>query len=54
LRSLGLTGRQAELLALAVEGHTSPEIGERLNLSPRTVEKHLDAAYARLGVRNRG
>jgi DNA-binding CsgD family transcriptional regulator len=53
LRSLGLTRRQSEVLALVLEGLSSREIGDRLTLSPRTVEKHIDSVYARLGVRNR-
>jgi len=53
LRSLGLTRRQADVLALALQGHTSPQIAQELTLSPRTVENHLDAIYKRLGVRNR-
>jgi DNA-binding NarL/FixJ family response regulator len=42
------------VLALAVEGHTCRDIGERLALSTRTVEKHLEAIYLQLGVHNRG
>jgi DNA-binding NarL/FixJ family response regulator len=53
LRSLSLTRRQAEVLALALEGKTSVQIADALVLSPRTVEKHFDAIYARLGVGNR-
>jgi DNA-binding CsgD family transcriptional regulator len=41
------------VLALVLEGLSSREIGDRLTLSPRTVEKHIDSVYARLGVRNR-
>ena len=53
LRALGLTPRQADVLALLVQGHTSRQIAATLVLSPRTVEKHIDGLYARLGVRNR-
>jgi DNA-binding CsgD family transcriptional regulator len=53
LRSLRLTRRQAEVLALAMEGQTSIQIGHALTVSPRTVEKHFDAIYARLGAGNR-
>ena len=41
------------MLALALEGHTSAEIASALTLSPRTVEKHFEAIYARLGAGNR-
>ena len=53
LRSLGLTLRQAEVLALAIEGSTARDIAERLHLSARTVEKHFETIYGHLGVRNR-
>lgn len=53
LRGLGLTARQAEVLALALEGCTSAQLAHALGLSRRTVEKHLEAIYTRLGVENR-
>lgn len=53
LRRLGLTKRQAEVHALALEGYTSQQIADRLFLSRRTVEKHFEAIYQRLGVNNR-
>lgn len=53
LRSLGLTCRQAEILQLAVMGATSAQIATQLSLSRRTVEKHFEAIYARVGAANR-
>lgn len=53
LRTLGLTARQAEVLALVIEGFTSAQVAQSLVLSSRTVEKHLETIYARLGVENR-
>ncbi len=53
LRSLGLTPRQAEVLALALEGKTSRQIAFALCLSARTVEKHFEGVYGRLGAANR-
>ncbi len=53
LRSLGLTPRQAEVLALALEGQTSGQIAFALCLSVRTVEKHFEGMYDRLGAANR-
>lgn len=53
LRSLGLTRRQADVLELALTGHTAPQIAEALSLSRRTVEKHFEGIYGRLGVANR-
>lgn len=53
LRSLGLTRRQADVLAEALRGQTAAEIADALALSRRTVEKHFEAIYARLGASNR-
>ena len=48
-----LTGREREIAALAAQGLSSVEIAKRLQVSPRTVNNHLHAAYAKLGVRGR-
>jgi DNA-binding NarL/FixJ family response regulator/CRP-like cAMP-binding protein len=48
-----LSYRAHEVLDLAVSGLTARQIGERLQLSPRTVENHLRDIYTRLGVNNR-
>ena len=48
-----LTDRQRECLQLAATGLTSSGIGERLGLSPRTVDEHLMTACRILGVRTR-
>jgi DNA-binding CsgD family transcriptional regulator len=53
LRGIGLTRRQSEVMELALKGETSRQIAARLALSTRTVEKHFDAIYARLGVTSR-
>ncbi len=47
-----LTNREREILHLVVEGHTSPEIGERLSISTRTVETHRANIMRKLNVRN--
>jgi DNA-binding CsgD family transcriptional regulator len=52
LRSLGLTARQAETLRLAALGHSASETAARMGIAPRTVEKHLQHVYAKLGVRS--
>lgn len=52
-RELGLTRREAQVLALAAHGLTDAEIAGELFLSPRTVAKHLEHAYAKLGVGTR-
>ncbi len=52
LEALGLTPRQAEALRWIALGRRGPEVARLMDLSPRTVEKHLQAAYAKLGVGN--
>ncbi|MEH3148641.1 MAG: response regulator transcription factor [Methylobacterium frigidaeris] len=52
-RALGLTRREAEVLLWVSRGKASRDIGEILSLSPRTVTKHLEQIYAKLGVENR-
>jgi DNA-binding CsgD family transcriptional regulator len=48
-----LTPTEAQVVALAVEGLSNPEIGERLFISRGTVKTHLAHVYAKLGVSNR-
>lgn len=52
-RRYGLTRRQTEILRLAARGLTNAQIGGELFLSPRTVAKHLEHAYEKLGVHSR-
>jgi DNA-binding CsgD family transcriptional regulator len=52
LRSLGLTARQSETLRSAALGHTTGQIAARMGIAPRTVEKHLQHVYAKLGARS--
>ena len=53
LEVLGLSRREAEVLAWVAQGKTDAAIGVILSLSPRTVGKHLEHIYERLGVENR-
>lgn len=53
LRDLGLTRRQAEILALLASGAGVAEIAADLYLSPATVRKHLENVYQRLNVHTR-
>ena len=48
-----LTRRQREIMDWIAEGKTSAEAAIILGISPRTVEKHLEAVFQRLGVENR-
>jgi DNA-binding CsgD family transcriptional regulator len=50
---LGLSAREAEVLLLACDGLTSAAVAARLGISVRTVDKHLQRAYAKLGVTGR-
>ncbi len=50
---LGLTGRELAVLQLIAEGATTRRASRALACSPRTVEKHLENAYRRLGVNDR-
>ena len=52
-RPLPITRREREVAYLAAEGLSSQAIAERLFLSVRTVEGHLQNAYAKLGVSQR-
>lgn len=45
-----LTAREHEVLAVLMEGRSNKEVALQLNLSPRTVEAHRAAAFAKLGV----
>jgi DNA-binding CsgD family transcriptional regulator len=48
----GLTGREAEILHLAANGCSNQETAARLAVSVRAVERHLQNAYRKIGVRN--
>jgi DNA-binding NarL/FixJ family response regulator len=50
---LGLTTREGEVLGWLAKGKTNRDIAQILGLSPRTVDKHLEQIYAKLGVENR-
>jgi DNA-binding CsgD family transcriptional regulator len=53
LIALGLTRRQAQVLQLLAIGVADGDIATHLQLSPRTVEKHLERCYRALAVHNR-
>lgn len=48
-----LTQREAEVLYWVVQGKTSKDIGDILGSSPRTVNKHLEHVFEKLGVETR-
>ncbi|WP_019998424.1 response regulator transcription factor [Aureimonas ureilytica] len=49
----GLTAREADVLLWLVRGKSNRDIAAILDLSPRTVNKHLEVVFAKLGVENR-
>lgn len=54
LRSkLNITGRESEVLYWLSNGKTNKEIALILNIGPRTVNKHLEQLFVKLGVENR-
>lgn len=48
-----LTEREMQVLRLVVAGKTNQEIGLALKISEKTVEKHLDSIFTKLGVSSR-
>lgn len=48
-----LTERELEVLKLVVEGKTNQEIGLALDISEKTVEKHMDGIFTKLKVSSR-
>lgn len=51
--AFSLTPRENEILQLMSKGLTGVAVGHLLGISPRTVAKHLEHAYAKLGCTNR-
>ncbi|MEV6979306.1 helix-turn-helix transcriptional regulator [Kitasatospora sp. NPDC093806] len=48
-----LSHRQREIVLLISEGNSNKEIGRILDVSPRTVESHLQRLYLRYGINSR-
>ncbi len=53
LRAAGLTAREAESTALIAHGASSADAAAALGIGTRTVDKHLQHAFAKLGVTTR-
>lgn len=53
LKSLGISGRELEVLAALAGGQSNKEIGRTLDISPNTVKTHIANIYAKLQVNGR-
>lgn len=53
LQVAGLTPREADVLAKVAQGLTNKQVGRELGISPRTVTKHLENMFPKLGVTTR-
>jgi DNA-binding CsgD family transcriptional regulator len=53
IRSLGLSPRECEILALLASGQSNKEMARTLAISPNTIKTHLARVYERLGVERR-
>lgn len=52
-RTLNLSPREGEVLAWIAQGKSNRDIGEILDLSTRTITKHIEQIFQKLGVENR-
>jgi HD-GYP domain-containing protein (c-di-GMP phosphodiesterase class II) len=52
-RPAGLTDREVEVLRLIARGRTNRQVAERLVVSPKTVGRHVENVYAKIGVSSR-
>jgi len=53
IRSLGLTGRECEILALLASGQSNKEMARDLDISPNTIKTHVARIYEKLEVQKR-
>lgn len=49
----GLTDREVDVLRLVARGRTNKEVAGQLHLSPKTVGRHVENLYAKVGVSSR-
>ena len=49
----GLTDREVDVLRLIARGHTNRVIGEELYISSKTVGRHVENIYSKIGVSTR-
>jgi HD-GYP domain-containing protein (c-di-GMP phosphodiesterase class II) len=49
----GLTPREIEVLALIARGASTRQVGQRLHITPKTAETHIERIYAKTGASTR-
>jgi DNA-binding NarL/FixJ family response regulator len=49
----GMTEREVEVLRHIAAGESNREIAERLSLSVRTIERHIENLYRKIGARSK-
>jgi HD-GYP domain-containing protein (c-di-GMP phosphodiesterase class II) len=52
-RPAGLTGREAQVISMVAKGLQTKQVGHRLGISAKTADRHLQNAYAKIGVSTR-
>lgn len=53
VRPAGLTEREAQVVVLVARGFQTKQVASRLDISPKTADRHLQHAYAKIGVSTR-
>jgi DNA-binding CsgD family transcriptional regulator len=52
-RPAGLTEREAEVVGLVARGLQTKQVARALGISPKTADRHIQNAYAKIGVSTR-
>jgi HD-GYP domain-containing protein (c-di-GMP phosphodiesterase class II) len=52
-RPAGLTDREAQVISMVAKGMQTKQIGHRLGISAKTADRHLQNAYAKIGISSR-
>ena len=52
-RPAGLTDREAQVISMVAKGLQTKQVGNRLGISAKTADRHLQNAYAKIGVSSR-
>lgn len=52
-KALGISSREGEVLNWLANGKSNKDIASILNISPRTVPKHIEQIFKKVGVENR-